>query len=168
MGEKALEMSLIVRILDSISMLGYDMPPSLRDREEVEVEAGCVRLLCQISCLSSAFVCWMCREEGGATTVWYQILEITKDLATNTLPQRDSVRVWSEFTLEVSLVISESQSVSIFACERGNRTPRVARGSEEGEGVFGGGMYVLGESGIRFDLPQWTSPPAVRLYWRIQ
>src|SRR5438128_4798165 len=157
-------MSLIVRILDSISMLGYEMPPSLREREEVEVEAGCVRLLCQISCLSSAFVCWMCREEGGATTVWYQILEITKDLATNTLPQRDNVWVCSEFTLEVSLMISESQSVSIFTLESGNRTPRVARGSEEGEGVFGGGMYVSGESGMRFDLPQWTSPQVVRLY----
>ena len=132
MGEKALEMSLIVRILDSISMLGYEIPPSLREREEVDVEAGCVCLLCQISCLSSAFVCWMCREEGGATTVWYQILEITKDLATNTLPQRDNVWVCSEFTLEVSLMISESQSVSIFARESGNRTPRVARGSGEG------------------------------------
>ena len=96
--------------------------------------------------------------------MWYQILEITKDLATSTLSRRDSVWVCSEFTLEVSLMMSESQSVSIFDRESGNRTPRVARGSEEGEGVFGGGMYVLGESGIRFDLPQWTSPPAVRLY----
>ena len=100
--------------------------------------------------------------------MWYQILEITKDLATSTLPRRDSVQVCSEFTLEVSLMMSESQSVSIFDHESGNRTPRVARGSEEGEGVFGGGVYVLGERGMRFDLPQWTSPPAVRLYWRIQ
>ena len=64
--------------------------------------------------------------------MWYQILESTKDLATNTLPQRDRDRVCRELILEVSLGIRESQSVSIFVRESGNRTPRVARGSGEG------------------------------------
>ena len=100
--------------------------------------------------------------------MWYQILERTKDLATSTLPRRDSDQVCRELILEVSLGIRESQSVSIFVRESGNRTPRVARGSGEGGGVFGEGVYVSGERGMRFDLPQWTSLPAVRLYWRIQ
>ena len=86
--------------------------------------------------------------------MWYQILERTKDLATNTLPQRDNDRVCRELILEVSLGIRESQSVSMFVRESGNRTPRVARESEDGGGVFGGGVYVSGERGMRFDLPQ--------------
>src|SRR5438128_7975861 len=69
-----------------------------------------------------------------------------------------------ESTREDNLMSRESHRVSILTLVRGSKTPRVERGRVEGGGVLGGELYVDGERGMRVVLPQWTSPPAARLY----
>ena len=100
--------------------------------------------------------------------MWYQTLDRTRDLAIMVRPQRD--RDWEkrESTREDNLMSRESHRVSMLALVRGSETPRVERGRVEGGGVLGGELYVDGERGIRVVLPQWTSPPAARLYWMSQ
>jgi len=96
--------------------------------------------------------------------VWYQILDKMRDFATMILPWRERLRVAREVALADTLGISCCQRVSEFSGVMGRITPRVERGSVEGEGVLGGGMYVEGERGITRDLVQLIEPPVARLY----
>ena len=96
------------------------------------IEAGCVHLSCQISVQRRVLICHIYDGGGGATTVWYQILDRIKDLAISTLPRREREQRRRELTRVWSLVIRESQSVFILALVSSNSTPRVERGREEG------------------------------------
>src|SRR5689334_11607667 len=94
---------------------------------------------------------WSCLrwlEGGGAMAVWYQILDKMRDFATKILPWRERLRVESEVALADTLGISCCQRELMFSGLIGRIIPRVERGSMDGEGVFGGGVYVEGERGI--------------------
>src|SRR5580765_5688102 len=114
------------------------MPPSVNRREEVVVEAGWTDRFCQISLRRSTLTCLMWSCDGGATTEWYQTLDRTRDLAIKVRPHRDKDRVKRESTRAESLISKESHRESILSLERGSKTPRVERGSVEGDGVLGG------------------------------
>ena len=44
-------------MLASTSMLGYEIPPSLRGSDDVVTEAGCVHLSCQMRVLRRVLIC---------------------------------------------------------------------------------------------------------------
>ena len=121
-------------------------------------------LLFQINLEMMVRRCLRWLEGGGAMAVWCQILDKMRDFATMTLPRRDRLRVESEVAFADTLGISCCQRESMFSGLMGRIIPRVERGSVEGEGVFGGGVYVEGERGITRDLVQLMEPPVAWLY----